>query len=199
MNKQEFLAQLKNALSGLPQADIDEQINFYDEIINDRIEDGLTEDEAVLAVGQIDEIVSQVVAETPFLKIAKKRIKRNRRLKTWEIVLLALGSPIWLALGISVVAVILALYISLWAIIVSIWAVFVSVAACSVGSVCGGAIMIYQGNVSTGIAAIGAALVCVGLSIFVFYACKAATKGIVKLTKKLALGIKNCLIKKGEA
>jgi len=50
-----------------------------------------------------------------------------------EIVLLTLGSPIWLSLGIAAVAVILSLYISLWAIIFSLGAVFASFAACSVG------------------------------------------------------------------
>ena len=46
---------------------------------------------------------------------------------------------------------------------------------------------------------IGAGIVCAGLSIFMFYGCKAATKGILVLTKKLAVWIKNCFIKKEEA
>jgi len=36
-----------------------------------------------------------------------------------------------------------------------------------------------------GLAMVGAALVCVGLSVFTFYGCKAATKGLIVLTKKL--------------
>ena len=39
MNKQEFLAELRKRLSGLPQADIEERIVFYSEMIDDRTEE----------------------------------------------------------------------------------------------------------------------------------------------------------------
>ena len=39
MNKEEFLAALRQALSGLPQEDIEERLNFYAEIIADRADD----------------------------------------------------------------------------------------------------------------------------------------------------------------
>ena len=131
MSKQEFLAQLRKGLSGLPQDDIEERLTFYSEMIEDRIEEGLSEEEAISAAGSIDEIVAQVVADIPLAKIARERIKAKRRLKAWEIVLLALGSPIWLSLGIAAVAVILSLYVSLWSVIISLWAVFGSLIGCS--------------------------------------------------------------------
>ncbi len=196
MSKQEFLAQLRKGLSGLPQEDIEESLAFYSEMIDDQMEEGLAEEEAVSAVGTVDEIVTQVVAETPFAKIAKERIKSKRRLSAGEIVLLTLGSPIWLSLGISAFAVILSLYISLWAVIVSLWAVFVSLAAGSIGGVLSCIIFAIDGNVASGISMLAAGIVCTGLSIFSFYGCKAATKGILILTKKMAIGIKNCFMKK---
>lgn len=113
MNKQEFIAQLRKGLYGLPQDDIEERLTFYSEMIEDRIEEGLSEEEAVSGVGSVDEIVAQVVWDIPFAKIAKERIKSNRRLKAWEIVLLVLGSPIWLSLGLAAIAVIISIYISL--------------------------------------------------------------------------------------
>ena len=45
MNKQEFITSLYNRLSGLPQNDIENSIEFYSEMIDDRIEEGLTEEE----------------------------------------------------------------------------------------------------------------------------------------------------------
>ncbi|MGI6260230.1 MAG: DUF1700 domain-containing protein [Acutalibacteraceae bacterium] len=199
MSKQEFLAQLRKRLSGSPQDDIEERLTFYSEMIEDRIEEGLSEEEAISAVGSIDEIVAQVVADIPLTKIAKERIKAKRRLKAWEIVLLALGSPIWLSLGIASVAVILSLYVSLWSVIISLWAVFGCLIGCSFGGMVAGIAFACNGNVLTGVAMIGAGIVCAGLSIFMFYGCKAATKGILVLTKKLAVWIKNCFIKKEEA
>ena len=49
MNKQEFLSLLRRELSGLPQGDIEERVGFYAEMIDDRMEEGLTEEEAVEA------------------------------------------------------------------------------------------------------------------------------------------------------
>ena len=199
MSKQEFLAQLRKGLSGLPQDDIEERLTFYSEMIDDRMEEGLSEEEAVSAIGSADEIIAQVVAETPFVKIAKERIKFKRRLSVGEILLLALGSPIWLSLVIAAFAVIFSLYIFLWAVIITLWAIFVSFAGCSVGGVAAGIVISYSGNVLSGIAMLGAGIVCAGLSIFMFYGCRATTKGALMFTKKMVLRIKNCFIKKGEA
>ena len=99
-------------------------MTFYAEMLDDRIEEGLSEEEAVAAAGAVEEIVRQTVDETPLAKIAKERVRPKRHLKAWEIVLLALGSPVWLSLGIAAAAVILAVYVSLWDVIVSLWAVF---------------------------------------------------------------------------
>ena len=199
MSKQEFLSQLRKGLSGLPQDDIEERLTFYSEMIEDRKEEGLSEEEAVAAIGTVEEIVAQVVAETPLSKIAKERIRFKRQLNTGEIVLLALGSPIWLSLAIAAVAVILSLYASLWAIIVSMWAVFASLTACSVACVPSGIIFAIAGNGASALAMLAAGIVCAGLSIFMFYGCKAATKSVLILTKKTAIWIKNCFIKKEDA
>ena len=199
MSKQEFLTQLRKGLSGLPQGDIEERLAFYSEMIDDQMEEGLSEEEAVSAVGTVDEIVKQAVAETPLAKIAKERIKSKRRISAGEIVLLILGSPIWLSLVIAAFAVILSLYISLWAVIVSLWAVFVSLAAGFIGGVLSCIIFAIGGNVASGIAMLAAGIVCAGLSILMFYGCKVVTKGILLLTKKMAIWIKNCFIKKGKA
>lgn len=199
MSKQEFLEQLRKGLSGLPKDDIEERLTFYDEMIEDRMEEGLSEEEAVLKAGSVDDITSQIVADIPLTKIAKERIKTKRRLKAWEIVLLALGSPIWLSLGIAAVAVIFALYVALWAVIISLWAVFGSLIGCALAGITAGIVFACMGNVFSGIAMIGASCVCLGLSIFMFYGCRAATKGAVLLAKKFVLWIKNCFIKKEEA
>ena len=65
MNKKDFLDRLRNGLSGLPQENIEERLRIYSEIIDDRMEEGFTEEQAVSAVGTVEQIVSQIVAETP--------------------------------------------------------------------------------------------------------------------------------------
>lgn len=196
MDKREFLGQLREGLSGLPPKDIEERLTFYSEMIEDGTEEGLSEAEAVAAVGSVQEIVAQVLADTPPARAVKAEPKR--RLKTWEIVLLVLGSPIWLSLGIAVFAVILSLYISLWAVVIALWAVFGALVGCAVGGVASGVGFVYSGNTLPGIAMLGAALVCAGFAIFMFLGCKAATKGAFLLAKKMVLGVKKCFRKKEE-
>ena len=128
-------------------------------------------------------------------KLIKEKTPK-RRLGVWEIVLLALGSPIWLSLLIAAFAVILSLYISLWALIISFWAVFASFVGCTVGSII---VFAVDGYITTGVAMASAGLVCAGLSIFLFYGCKGATNGTLLLTKKIFLGIKRSFLKKEEA
>lgn len=198
MNKQEFLAQLRKGLSGLPQEDIEERLTFYGEMLEDRMEEGFTEEEAVAAIGDVDEIVLQTVAEIPLAKIAKERIKPKRRMKAWEIVLLALGSPIWLALGLTAAAVVFALYLALWAVVAALWAVWGAIAVCAVGSVPVCVVLAARGGIAGGLAILAAGFVCAGLSIFLFYGCREATRDILALTKKITIGIKNCLIRKEE-
>lgn len=199
MNKQEFIADLKAKLGGLPKQDVDERLNFYSEMIDDRIEEGLSEEAAVADIGSVDEIASQIVADIPLAKIAKEKIKSKRKLKAWEIVLLAVGSPIWLSLAVVAIAIILTVYIVLWTAIVALWAVFASLVACVAGGIAAGVIFICQSNALSGIAIIGLSFVCAGLSIFMFFGCSAATRGTVLLTKKIVLSIKKCFIKKEEA
>ena len=191
MNKQEFIYELKSSLVGLPEEEVGKSIDYYSEIIDDYIEDGISEEDAVASLGNIDEVVSQIMLDIPLTKLVKAKVKPNRTLRVWEIILLVLGSPIWLSLLIAVFAVILSFYISLWAVIISLWAVFVSVAVCVPSCILVG---VFFYNI-TGVVMIATGLVCFGLSIFLFFGCKAATKGFLILTKNLVIWTKNRFIK----
>ena len=196
MKKLEFLLQLHDKLSCLPQDDIEERLAFYNEMIDDRMEEGLSEEEAVAGIGTVEQIVTQILADTPLSKLVRKKIKPKKGLKAWETILLAVGSPLWLSLLLAVFAVVFSLYIALWAVVICLWAVFVSLAACTPGGIVSGVVFAATGNALPGIAMIGAALACAGLSIFLFYGCKAANKGCIWLTQKIILSIKRCFIKK---
>ena len=196
MNKAEFLTELKKGLSGLPEEDVSERLQFYAEMIDDRMEEGLSEEQAVAGAGSVSEIVSQTVAETPITKIVKEKMKPGRTLKGWEIALLILGFPLWFPLLLAAGAVVLGLYIVLWSLIVSLWAAEAALWACSLGGLCAAFICFFGGDVPQGLAFLAAALVCSGLSVFMFLLCVSATKGVIKLTGRIALGIKTLIIGK---
>ena len=189
MTKLQFLLTLHERLKALPREESEERLNFYSEMIEDRMEEGLSEEDAVAAVGSVDEIAAQITGELP-PKTSK------RQFKAWEIVLLAVGSPIWFSLLIAAFAVLFSLYVSLWAVMISLWAVFASLAACAVGFIAAGTVFSCNGQLPAGIAMIGAAAICAGLTIFFFFGCKAATSGTVLLTQKTVLWLKNRFTKK---
>ncbi len=65
MTKSEFLTALDKKLAALSAEDRSSFLTYYAEIIDDRMEDGLAEADAVAAAGSIDEIAAQLLAETP--------------------------------------------------------------------------------------------------------------------------------------
>ena len=197
MSKQEFLEALKKSLSGLPLGDVEERLNFYSEMIDDRIEEGRTQEQAVAEIGSVDDIAREIIADVPLARIARERIKPKRRPGVLEIVLLVLGVPIWLSLLIAAFAVVLSLYAAVWSLAVSLWAAFASVAVCALGGVAAGAVFAATGHGVVGIATAGAGIFSAGLAIHLFFLCKWGTRGTTRLGGKLALGIKKCFMKGG--
>lgn len=198
MTRVEFLAELKNRLISFEESEVENWLKYYSEIIDDRIEDGQTEEAAVASLGDLNTIIDEILQQTPITRLAKAKLNR-KTLRGWEIALLIIGFPLWFPLLVAVIAVILALYVALGSVIISLWAVFVSVVACAVGGIVAGIGFILTGNSISGIALIGAAIALEGLSILMFFGCNAATNGTAWLTKKIVLGLKNSFIKKEAA
>lgn len=196
MTKLEFIFALKDKLAGFPEDDVTERLGFYTEMIEDRMEEGMSEADAVAAVGSVDEIAEQIRAELSPLENIKK-IKTKKKLRVWEIVLLALGSPLWLSLLIAAFAILISLYAVLWSVAGSMWAVFGAFVGSAFGGIVFGAALLFGTHTTTGVAIIGAALFLAGLSIFTFFGCKALTVAFAYLTKISAVGIGKCF-KRGE-
>lgn len=190
MNKEKFLDALRRRLSGLPQEDIDERIAFYEEMIDDRMDEGLSEEEAVSRIGSVEEIARQIMSEIPLPKLVKEKISPKRSLKAWEIILLVLGSPVWIPLIIAAIAVLLALYVVLWAVVICFYAVDVSFAAGTLACIVGLFVSLMARNLAAAFFSLGAGLALAGLTILMFFVCIGITKAVIKLTGWMLLRIK---------
>ena len=121
MNKQKFLIRLKKALRGCSATEIQNRLAFYSEMIDDRVEEGLSEKEAIQAIGNPVQIAEEIRME-----LGEKK-KDRRPLSTGAKILIALGSPIWLSLLIAAAVVVFALAVSAGAVMISLFAVMFSV------------------------------------------------------------------------
>lgn len=199
MTKAEFLTALQERLYGLPGEDIEKSLDYYSEIIDDRIEDGLSEEAAVDAIGPLDEIAAGILADTSLPKLVKAKLITRRKPEVWEIILLLLGSPIWLALLLTAGVVVLAAYIVLWTLVAVLYAVVLSLAAGAAAGILGAVPLAVTGDPAQGCLLAGIGLVCAGLTIFSFYAGNQAAKGAFVLGRKIWLGIKGCFLREESA
>ncbi len=196
MNKTEFLQELGMEILGLPQEDTERWLEYYAEMLEDRIEDGMSEKEAVASLGDPAKIARQILSQTPFGKLIRNKIKPNRKLQVWEIILIVLGSPIWIALAISAAAIFFSVFVSLWACIASIWAGELAVAVSGLASALFSFFLIGTGTTYQGLLLLGGGLFCAGLSYFGFFLCKHLTVLLCKLCKLFVLFVKSLFVEK---
>lgn len=199
MTKAELAAALRARLAGLPEDDIQKAIDYYSEAVDDCIEDGMIEDEAVASLGSPDDIAEQIMLDAPLSSLVRARVARpQRRLRAWEIVLIILGAPIWLSLAVAAASVVLAVYLTLWSVIVAFFAVALSFGVCLLGGIAGGVLLLVRGSPLTAVALLGAGLLLGGLGIFVFIGTVALTRLLLRLCAGLWRAVKACFIPKGD-
>lgn len=196
MTKVQFILALKDKLRGLPAEDAEKAIQYYSEMIDDRIEDGLSEEEAVAAIGDIDEITQQIVEEQPLSKRVAAKLRPKRKLEAWEIILLIITAPIWLSALFGIASGLFSTYIGIWSIIISLYAVGVALTGAGVGCVLGAVVLCFTGQLLPALFTLGCGFVCGGVSIFVFLGGKYAAKGTIWVTKKIFSWIKTLFVGK---
>ena len=198
MTKDEFMASLRKALSGLPDSEISRTLDFYDEMIDDRIEDGMTESAAVEAAGPIETIVAQAVTAAPLGKLVRERVRPKGALHVWEIALIVVGSPVWLPLLAAAVAVMIAVYAVLWSLALAVWCACLGLGAGALGSLGCMVLWLIRSGPFPALAALGSAFVCAGGAILLFFGAKLATRGIIWLSCRVTHFIKARFVKRSE-
>lgn len=184
MNKNAFLELLRRRLAGLPEKELSESLDFYAELIDDRTDSGMSEEEAVTACGDPDQIVSDILSENAKPKAQEKSKPRKKKsAKDW--VLLILGSPLWLPLLLTAAIVILTVYIVLWVVVLCIGAAALTFAVALPFGIAAAVLSAIKGNTGGALFFAGAALCCGALAILGFFLCRILAKGCVKIGKKL--------------
>ncbi len=196
MDKYDFLLALEARLAGLPEADRQASLDFYSEMLDDLVEGGMTETEAVASLGSPEAIAEEILMDTPLPKLIKAKMKPKRRMRAWEIVLIAVGSPVWFPILIALFAVALSLYITLWAVVLSLYAADLAFAVSAPAGILAAVVLFASGKPAAALLFLGAGLALAGLSILWFLLCNLTAKGMWKLGRLTLRGIKACFIRK---
>lgn len=77
MNKTDFLEKLKKGLAPISGNERQSVLDYYDEMISDRIENGKTEEEAVAELGSPESVVENILAE--FAVSGEKNMKKYEK------------------------------------------------------------------------------------------------------------------------
>lgn len=166
MTKYEFLAALEQRLSALPREDRKRSLDFYAEMIDDRVDEGMTEEAAVESLGSLDDIVSEITGGNESSADApKEEPKEKKKLSPWIWAVILVGSPLWLSLLIGGIGLLVGLVAGILGGVVGIVAsgfgLLVGALALLVGGIV--ACVVLSGNV--GLLLFGAAFICGGLGL----------------------------------
>ena len=201
MKRNEFMEAVRRKLKGLSEEDINKALEFYDEIINDKVEDGVPEDEAVDALGTPDEIAEQILMGMSLPKIVKAKAKPAGGYKAWEIVLIILGFPIWFPLLVAAASIIFAIFIVMLSLVIAFFAVIISLALGGLALLVASFFALIAGGGMNAVTQIGIAILCIGIAVLLYLPAKALVLWIIKMCKKFGRWVKMKVInmrKKGE-
>lgn len=185
MVRKEFNKRLRKSLKGLNKQERQEVIDYYNEMIDDSIESGKTEEQAIEELGSPEDLAKKILSENyPVEPIsADKGVGKKKKsgLKPLWILLIIIGSPLWLSIAVVAFGVALGLLVCALVLAVSL------IAFCG-GSVGGGIAMAIYGLILLFIE-FGYGLACAGGGICLFALGALAAIGLFKLCKYL-LGLR---------
>ena len=186
VNKMQFLRAVREKTVHMPPSEVNRLLEYYNEMIDEAVEEGLSEEEAVDRLGTWEEICAQIEefrtsepqpieaikeepAKEPKNPIPEKKPKKRISLPMWAVVLLILTSPVWgaivLSLGIAVFAVVASLVVIGGALVVSLFAVVLSLAVVGVVGIPAAFVLLVTSSIAPFLLTLGGGLVCAGLAI----------------------------------
>lgn len=195
MNKIDFLDNLQNALTGLPGDDMQKTIDYYSEMIDDAVEEGEDEQAVIERLGSIEDIAEKVINETPLSRFVREDMKK-RNMSAEVIILLIVSSPLWLVFLVTAFAVGFSLYIAVWSVVLSFFVIFGALAISAAAMLVVSPFLLAVRPLKA-MFAFGAALLCAGLSVFLFYLSVYSAKMVIKFTVFSGRNIKGIFIRKG--
>lgn len=184
MSKEEFLGSLNRLLKSLGKSEREKSLSYYNEIIDDYMEDGYTEEQAVEQIGNPGLIAQEILEEQQ----SQMKAPMSRGTKVLVAVLLVLGFPLCgslmlagFCIVLSAVLLVLSAYIVIWCIPLCTGAASVAGLILSVVSMGGAAVIVFQ-NSAAGVIQLGVGMLSAGIFILTGLLTWVLGKYFVKVT-----------------
>ena len=197
MSKADFLRLLERALAQLSEEERQKNLEYYSELLDDMMEEGMTEAEATAKLGSPSQIAQSILQEMPLSKLVSTRMKPRSGWTPLAIVLAVVGSPVWVPLLLAGVTIVLALVVSIWALGFAAIAVVIGLAVAVVAAPII-AIRTAAMTLPLGLMLLGAGLVLLGLCVLGGLMTVELCKLLWQLTVWLGHKIKGLFIRKEE-
>lgn len=167
MEKKKFKEVLETRISILTPAERQRILTFYEETIEDSMEDGMSEEEAVAKLGDLDTIVKDILAENHIVLPEKKASIFGGMDKKWRYVLLFLLSPFWASVSCAALAFVFSVYLMFGCGFMILICVGMMPYLCIAGAILVVPFQLFE-NLSYSLLVTGLAVLCGGLAILVY-------------------------------
>ncbi|WP_028263433.1 DUF1700 domain-containing protein [Atopobium fossor] len=163
MDKNAYMQALRDHLSSLPEEEIKRALSFYEEAIQDRLEAGMQESDAIAELEKPKQAAQRIISELPAVSRFAAKLK-STQIPTATLIglliLTILGSPLWVAILFAIAALFVAALVVLFSALLVIW-VFTGLFICAIIP---GTIVTYNAIITGGISA---ALLALGISLVI--------------------------------
>ena len=176
MNKRDFLKKLSKALHTMQRDERKKSLVYYEELISDNMENGLTEEEAVAKCGNIGTIADDILSDACMSAAIKQK---GRAVNT---ALLIAGAPLWIALVCVVIAVLIVVYAAIWVVMIALFAVLIALFAAGLAGMAAFVLQLVNGFPATAFMALGTGLISAALVLLLYNPVIKLAKCILKAT-----------------
>ena len=180
MTRDEFLGRLGELLACLSEDQVEETKQFYAEAIADRMEDGMSEEEAVAAMGTPGEVAEATLDDLPAVPRAIAKTRRRSTALLW--VLTIVGSPVWVPLLLAFAAVAVTVYVCIWVLALCVWVIAACLGAVGVTNLALMTVGFKLGLIPYALATLGCGIALLGAALLVGAGAWAVSKQIARLS-----------------
>ena len=174
MNKAVFLDCIKEKIRHLPYEDLRRNLDFYGEMIDDRMEEGLSEEEAVATMELPELIAEKILDENDAAASQEATAKQTKRR--------------WYAIPLSVLYGLILML--LWTAVAVVYAILISLAGAALVLLTYCVLSAVASEPAPALVFGGAALVCIGAFLFLLPVCRAVRRGSCGVGRRLGQKIK---------